>query len=55
MLDLINPQIRPYHVLPYRARVDLGAMAMKGYSEFPKSLVLLKPFLILYYYILYKH
>ena len=26
-----------YPVLPFRARVDLGAMAMKGCSAFPKA------------------
>ena len=30
-------------MLPLRARVDLGAMAMKGYSAFPKAPVLLEP------------
>ena len=35
--------IRPYQVLSLRSRVDLGAMAMKGYSVFPKPPVLLKP------------
>ena len=29
-LVLFNPKKRPYQVLPFRARVDLGAMAMKG-------------------------
>ena len=33
----------PYQVLPLRARVDLGAMAMKGYSAFPKAPALLEP------------
>ena len=28
--------IEPYKVLPLRARVDLGAMAMNGYSAFTK-------------------
>ena len=37
LLDLFNPLIGPYHVLPLRVRVDLGAMAMKGYSAFPKA------------------
>ena len=31
-LVLLNPPIGPYQVLPRRARVDLGAMAIKGYS-----------------------
>ena len=30
-------------MLPLRARVDLGAMAMKGYSAFPKAPALLEP------------
>ena len=30
-------------MLPLRARVDLGAMAMKGYSTFPKAPTLLEP------------
>ena len=38
LLVLFNPLINPYQVLPLRARVDLGAMAMKGYSAFPQRL-----------------
>ncbi len=34
---LFDPQIGPYQVLPLRARVNLGAMATKGYSIFPKT------------------
>ena len=30
-------------MLPRRARMDLGAMAMKGYSVFPKAPALLEP------------
>ena len=30
-------------MLPLHARVDLGAMAMKGYSAFPKAPALLEP------------
>ena len=30
-------------MLPLRVRVDLGAMAMKRYSAFPKAPALLKP------------
>ncbi len=30
-------------MLPLRARVDLGAMAMNGYSASPQTLVLLEP------------
>ena len=33
-LVLFNPLIEPYQVLPRRARVDLGAMAMKECSVF---------------------
>ena len=32
-----------YQVLPLRAKVDLGAMVMKGYSAFPKAPALLEP------------
>ena len=34
--SLFNPLIEAYHVLTLRVRVDLGAIAMKGYSTFPK-------------------
>ena len=40
---LFDPWIGPFQVLPLRARVDLGAMAMKGYTAFPKAPALLKP------------
>ena len=44
LLVLFNPLIiEPYQVLPLRARVDLGAMAMKGYSAFPKAPASLEP------------
>ena len=36
-------QLGPYKVLPFWARVDLGAMAMKGYFVFPKALASLEP------------
>ena len=39
----IQPIDKRYQVLPLRARVDLGAMAMKGYSAFPKAPALLEP------------
>ena len=35
--------IEPYLVLPLRAKVDLGAMAIKGYSLFPKAPASLEP------------
>ena len=38
-------------MLPFRARVDLGAMAMKGYSAFPKAPASLEP----YHQIVYCH
>ena len=41
-LVLFDPYIGPYQVLLLRARVDLGAMAMKGYSASPKTRVLLE-------------
>ena len=42
-LVLFDPQIGPYQVLPLWARVDLGAMVMKGYSAFSKAPALLEP------------
>ena len=42
-LVLFNTKIGPYQVLPLRATVDLGAMAMKRYSAFPKTPALLEP------------
>ena len=42
-LALFNTYIGHYQVLPRRARVDLGAMAMKGYSAFPKAPASLEP------------
>ena len=32
---LFDPEIGPYQGLPLQARVDVGAIAMKGYSIFP--------------------
>ena len=40
---LFDPWIGPYQVLQLRASVDLGAMAMKGYSAFHKAPALLEP------------
>ena len=37
-LVLFDSQRGAYQVLPFQARVDLGAMAMKGCSIFPKVL-----------------
>ena len=31
-------------MIPLRARMELGAMAIKGYSSFPKALALLEPY-----------
>ena len=31
-LVFFNLEIGPYQVLPFQTKVDLGAMAMKGYS-----------------------
>ena len=42
-LVLFNPLMGSYQVLPFRARVDLRAMAMKGYSAFPKAPASLEP------------
>ena len=36
-LVLFNSYIGPYQVLPFRVRVDLIEMAMKGCSAFPKT------------------
>ena len=41
--SLFDPKIGLNQVLPFRARGDQGAMAMKGYSAFPKDPTLLKP------------
>ena len=43
LLVLFIPLIGPYQVLPLWARVDLGALAMKGYSAFSKAPALLEP------------
>ena len=42
-LVLFNPCIGPYKVLPLRAGVDLGVMAMKDYSAFAEAPGLLEP------------
>ena len=42
-LVLFDPKIGPYQVLPLRARVDMGAMVMKGYYTFLKAPALLEP------------
>ena len=36
-LVLFIPEIAPYQELPFWARMDLGAMAMKGGSTFPQA------------------
>ena len=43
LLVLFNPEIGPYQVLPFRVRVDRGAMAMKWCSAFPKAPESLEP------------
>ena len=43
-LVLFDPQTGLHQVLPLRHKVDLGALAMKGYSKFPKAPVLLEPY-----------
>ncbi len=42
-LVLFDSLIEPYQVLPLWVTVALGAMAIKGYSTFPKALALLEP------------
>ena len=42
-LVLFNPLIGPYQVPPRRSRVNLGVMAIKGCSIFPKAPELLGP------------
>ena len=42
-LVLLNPLIGPYQVLPRWAIVDLGPMAMKGCTAFPKAPASLEP------------
>ena len=42
-LALFNPLIGPYQVLPFQAKKDQGAMAMKGWSTFPKAPASLEP------------
>ena len=48
---LFDPLLGPYHVLPVRVTVNLGAMAVKGYSKFTESLRLESHHLMVYYYI----
>ena len=42
-LVLFNPEIRPNQVLPLLAREDLGAMAIKECSTFPKAPAIPEP------------
>ena len=42
-LVLFNPNIGTYQLLPFWARVELEAMAMKGCSALPKASALLEP------------
>ena len=48
-LILFNPQIGPYQVFPFWARVDLGAIAIKGCSAFPKAPTSLEPAVGVFY------
>ena len=41
-LTFTSLYVGPYQVLQLRVRVDLRAMAMKGYSALPKALALLE-------------
>ena len=41
-LILFDPKIGPHQALPLRAEMNLGAMAMKGYSAFCKASAILK-------------
>ena len=43
LLVLFNPYDRALSGATTPARVDLGAMAMKGYFAFPEALALLEP------------
>ena len=40
---LFYPKIEPYQMLPFRARVDPGMIAMKGFSVFQKAPVIMEP------------
>ena len=40
---LFDPEVGLYQVLPLRARVDLGAMALKIYSTILKAPALVEP------------
>ena len=41
--QVFDPHIRPFQVLQLKARMNLGAKAMKSYSTFPKALAFLEP------------
>ncbi len=41
---MVAPDRWPYQVQPFLARVDRGAMAMKGCSAFPKAPASLEPY-----------
>ena len=43
ILVLFDPLMGPYQVLSLWARVDLGVMAIKGYSAFPKVRAFVEP------------
>ena len=48
LFSSINPKIVPYQVLALRARVDLGAIALKRYSAFPNAPALRSDCLVSY-------
>ena len=52
---LYNTLIELYQVQPYWARMDLGAMAMKGCSSFPMAPASLEPNLIYIYIYIYMY
>ena len=42
-LVVFDPYVGPYQLLPLQSRVDLGDMAIKECSAFPKAPALLEP------------
>ena len=48
---LFDSEIEPNQMLPFQVRVDLGAMARKGLSTFPKAPGLEPHYQIVYFHI----